>query len=174
MPKPTAGLHADRMIKKITDLWKYVDRRGGDECWNWTRGTNKTGYGSVRINGIKYVAHRVAYFLIVGGIQLAAPKNKKESGFILHSCDNRLCCNPHHLFVGSYDDNNKDAKRKGRSSAAKGQDHPAAKLSNIQAVQLRRLFESGHSCKSLQGRFSISETAVYKVVKHLTYAQAGD
>ena len=113
-------------------IYEKIDLRGPDECWPWMgRLTLKQdGYGYIGIGGKEYVAHRVAFALAnPGKIEFAAPKNKSEKGFVLHSCDNRICCNPSHLFLGSYDDNNKDASRKWRSGGGcqiKGEDHHLA------------------------------------------------
>lgn len=117
-------------MKKNTpqDVWRFIAVRGEDECWQWT-GRKTTvkdgnGYGYIAFGGKSYVAHRVVYALSVdSGIGYSAPKNKKERGFVLHHCDNRTCCNPKHLFLGNYDDNNKDAARKGRSNAKRGSEH---------------------------------------------------
>lgn len=81
-------------------FWKKVDIKGPDDCWNWTASTNGRGYGYFRFGESK-VAHRVAYILTYGSID--------DKLLILHSCDNRLCCNPVHLRQGTRGDNVHDA-----------------------------------------------------------------
>lgn len=85
-------------------FWSKVDRRGGHECWNWTAGTFAQGYGQFWWNGGPQKAHRMAFELTNGSIP--------EGTFILHSCDNRLCCNPAHLRAGTHMDNMTDMTRR--------------------------------------------------------------
>src|ERR1700748_1341276 len=81
-------------------IWAKVDKRGPDECWNWLGKLGKTGYGRTEIRGVRYQVHRVIFnFLNPGVIELRAPKNRRGSGYLLHSCDNPACCNPAHLRV---------------------------------------------------------------------------
>ena len=66
-----------------------------------------TGYGMFYpSHSAKVLAHRQAYTLTSGDI----PSNM----VVCHTCDNELCCNPHHLFVGTQQDNMLDMRRKGR------------------------------------------------------------
>ena len=83
-----------------------------NRCWEWQAGTFKTGYGMFnagrRADGtldVRY-AHRVACELRYGPI----PRDKET----LHACDNKLCCNPRHLSIGTSKENVHDAIRKGR------------------------------------------------------------
>jgi hypothetical protein len=60
----------------------------------------------VRWEGRTRGAHRVAWTLTYGPI----PKNL----CVLHHCDNKPCCNPAHLFLGTKVDNARDMIVKGR------------------------------------------------------------
>ena len=95
------------------DVWKFIDKRGPDECWIWTGG-KQSGYGAFRIRGVYYKAHRIVYSLTHERIDWTAPDSNYEQGFILHHCDNRSCCNPAHLYRGSIWENMKDKVDRGR------------------------------------------------------------
>lgn len=58
-------------------------------CWEWQRGLNFGGYGSMRIEGKRWMAHRAAYELAIGPIPAGLDLD--------HLCRNRKCCNPEHL-----------------------------------------------------------------------------
>ena len=74
-------------------------------CWNWTGSVDSKGYGSIK-DGVTSRAHRVAWKLYKGKIP--------EGIFVLHTCDNRKCVNPNHLFLGTSKDNVRDMMDKGR------------------------------------------------------------
>jgi hypothetical protein len=76
-------------------------------CWEWQRYRLWTGYGRMTVDGRMTNAHRVAYELFIGPI---------PPGLIVcHRCDNPPCCNPEHLFTGTWQDNTNDAMAKGRT-----------------------------------------------------------
>jgi len=96
-------------------FWGMVCVLRADQCWTWTGGRTRTGYGSVWTDGKHKRAHRVAWELAHGEILQRWPKN--GNGLcVLHTCDNPLCMNPNHLFLGSKGDNNRDRDQKGRGT----------------------------------------------------------
>ncbi len=90
-------------------FWEKVNVRTINECWEWNACTYHHGYGKFSLTRCHPVyAHRVAYELTYGSIPPGL--------LVCHTCDNRPCCNPSHLFVGTQKDNMQDCKRKGRMS----------------------------------------------------------
>lgn len=101
-------LQVDRTKKAPIALrfWDRVEVAGLGDCWNWTGSVGiHNGYGYVTVARQSLLAHRVAWSLHHG-------YDSEEC--VLHRCDNRLCCNPAHLFEGSYADNHDDMTLKGR------------------------------------------------------------
>lgn len=114
----------------------------GDKCWEWKASTDRKGYGQFNIRdaitGKKNLkrAHRIAYELFV-----ANPGEK----FCCHRCDNPLCCNPSHIFLGTNLDNVRDMDRKGRRkvSVKIGEKHSNAILSNEAVREIKERLKSG-------------------------------
>lgn len=93
--------------KAIARFWAKVDRSGGpDACWPWTGPRNGDGYGQTTVGGRTVGAHRVAYARANGEIP--------DGLSVLHDCDNRPCCNPAHLRVGTQAENISDMYSRGR------------------------------------------------------------
>jgi HNH endonuclease len=93
----------------IERFWKRTDRKSHDVCWPWLAGKNSRGYGVMYVESHPILAHRFSLALHRGH---AIPKNL----FVLHSCDNPCCVNPHHLRMGTQSDNMQEAFAKGRGS----------------------------------------------------------
>lgn len=95
-------------------FWEMVDCSGGpDACWKSAGSVVGGGYTRIRTGGQaggreEYV-HRVAWELFVCPI----PRGNS----VLHRCDNRLCANPAHLFLGNHQDNMRDMAAKGRGTS---------------------------------------------------------
>ncbi len=105
-------------------------------CHEFT-GSIADGYGYVSSNvpgGSSKRVHMVMWEFTHGEI----PKQKPQL-CVLHKCDNRKCCNPKHLFLGTRKQNNDDMISKGRAILShKGTRNPSAKLTEKQVKEIRR------------------------------------
>lgn len=100
--------HAKGAHRTIQYLMYRIIKNPINGCWEWTGKPMNKGYCYTSLNGEKILAHRLFYRELVGPIP--------EGLDILHKCDNRICCNPDHLFPGTDKDNSDDKIRKGREN----------------------------------------------------------
>jgi len=147
-------------------FWEKM-KTNDNGCWEWqgsTHGYKGNEYGTVRYNGKGISTHRLAYQLKKGEI----PKGM----LVCHSCDNRLCCNPDHLFLGTAKDNMKDMEQKGRTKyvAAPGELNGRAKLKVNQVIEIRKLHSTGnYTVKKLAEMYGCSIHIIYQVVSRRSW-----
>ena len=147
-------------------FWSKVNTGNPEDCWNWTGQTNGNGYGVIRVgssvDGTRRMslAHRVSYQLSRGEIS--------EGMDVCHSCDNRLCCNPKHFFIGTHADNDLDRDRKGRGTRPpyhSGETHPRAKLTLADVETIRQRIENGESQSSIARHFEVGHTTIGRIAR---------
>ena len=78
-------------------------------CWVWSASLRGKGYGQIYVHevGCARPAHQVSW-------DIHNPDQPRGRLFVLHTCDNTRCVNPEHLFLGTNEDNMRDARDKGR------------------------------------------------------------
>jgi hypothetical protein len=148
-------------------LWSRVTMEPSG-CWVWPGSTRTSGYGNIRLRDRLISTHRLSYLLSAGSI---------PAGLIIcHSCDNRLCCNPVHLFAGTYSDNLNDCISKGRFRLSsvmgkRGEKNKASKLTYAKAVDIRSL-KGTMSFKKIGKLFGVGPTCIADVMKGKRWKQS--
>ncbi len=137
------------------------------ECINWTKYIDKRyGYGVISVKGKLVKAHRAAWIAANGPIP--------EGLYVLHRCDNRACVNVEHLWLGTYADNNRDCRDKGRNKYpdTKGVLHGLSKIQEQTAVKIKML-RGLVSEKKVGDAVGLSQSQVHDIMvgkawKHVT------
>lgn len=136
---PTSSLE-DRFRKKLGQPTETG-------CIEWTATINNRGYGLIRrgqLNEGRILAHRLAYELAFGPIP--------DGLHVLHACDNRLCCNHDHLFVGTAADNVADMLSKDRQRKSRFSEHDVKRM--------RELSESGLLQREIADEYGVSRPLI--------------
>jgi hypothetical protein len=159
--KPCAAQFRKRPLAER--FWEKVDSSSGvDSCWPWTGYSysfRKCTYGTIYAEKRPQLSHRIAWELSFGSI----PKGLN----VLHSCDNGLCCNPKHLFLGTQSDNAKDMISKGRGH--KGSEHYAAKLTEANIAEIRHLSDQGWAQRKIAEKLGVCQQSISDILHRKTW-----
>lgn len=143
------------------DVWKKVDQRSADECWPWTGTKKPQGYGIFGFQGQTMYSHRLVYELVHGEIP--------AGHHVMHACNNKLCCNPHHLRTGTPAQNTKDAYRDGL--APTGEYHPKAKLTKEDVVAIKAKYALGVTQVAPSKEYGVTQSSIWAVLKDRSHTR---
>lgn len=152
------------VTKDRRPFWEKVQKGEPTECWPWTGYVKSSGHGLTQLDGLMIHASRKAWILTHGPI--------RGDFCVLHTCDNALCCNPKHMYLGSRADNMLDrwSKRDADNRAPMGRRHI------LDDTQLHRLWEmrrKGAKLRECAAEFGVHIATVCRYITTARKARLG-
>jgi hypothetical protein len=146
------------MGRRAQTLEKILDNtdKVGD-CLVWKGCKDKDGYGLTTIKGIKMPAHRAAKSFL----------EDVTGKYVLHTCTQRGCVNPDHLYVGTQKQNVQDQINAG--TFVRGSKNGRALLDEMSVEHIRQSMFSNRQLASYYNvsYFTIWDARKGKSWKHL-------
>lgn len=138
----------DDFIKKFQQNFIV---KNNDECWNWTGWIGTNGRAQFKYKNKIYSGSRSMYELHY--------KKKPGKKYVLHTCDNIVCVNPYHLWLGTQKDNVRDMYAKGREV------HPPRprKLDEQKVRQIKMLLNAGLTLTAIANQFGCTFKNISKI-----------
>lgn len=147
-------------------------------CWIYTGPTNWHGYGKTTFKGKTERVHRISYLIFKGPL--------KKGKIVCHSCDNKLCINPEHLWLGTYKENMQDALKKGRMKKPflgkkhtqetltlmqknrrkpdkRGEKHHRNKLKNEDVFEIRKMLQDGFTQSEIADKYKVDSSTISNI-----------
>jgi hypothetical protein len=147
---------------KYTSFLSHVDAKGFDpmQCWPWIGAGKGNGYGNVNVKGKTIAASRRSYELFCGEVP--------DGMDVCHTCDNRWCVNPDHLYAGTRKDNMVDCVIRGRTAG------PSRKhLKECEVQEVRRRLLAGHAPRKISVQMGIGYEVITAIKAGKSYVGIG-
>jgi hypothetical protein len=132
---------------------RFVIRKS-EGCWDWSGCCASPGYGQFKYGMKKERCHRASWMIHYGEI----PKGM----FVCHTCDNKKCANPKHLFLGTCEENNRDMMKKNRSPilGKSGEANPRCKLTQSQVIEIKEMLKNKMPQFTIANFFNVSQALI--------------
>lgn len=141
---------------RVTEFWNTVASGPPAECWPW-QGYVEDGYGKYSFAGRMRGAHELALTFWTG-------ERRHPSLDTCHSCNNPICCNPHHLRFDTRKSNVEDMDLAGRRVQG------PTKLTAEQVATIRLRIANGARQQELAVEFGVSNSMISMIKTGKRYA----
>jgi len=155
---------APKRAQFFTRFMAHVSPEPNTGCWIWAGSIHtRTGYGQISSGGASATvgktlkAHRASYEIFKGPIPTGLS--------ICHTCDNRWCVNPDHLFAATNAENLADMRRKSRH--VKGERTTWAKLKADDVCKILRLHDQ--TTTAVAAQFGVSPALISRIRRGLVW-----
>jgi len=141
---------------------KHVIRKEG--CWGWN-GKDSKGYPRMTCRKAlgANLGHRASWIIHKGPIP--------DDLCVLHKCDNKICSNPDHLFLGTNMDNVNDMLSKKRNPI--GTKVGTSKLTHENVVEIKKSLFNGVKASELARKFKVSANLIGHIKNNKTWKHVG-
>lgn len=150
------------IVNKIYNKITIINFGEFKDCWEYGKWSKKSNYPTIKISNTELRITRVLY-------QIFHPEENIDDKVICHTCDNRFCVNPNHLFSGTIQDNMNDKISKNRQT--KGSDISSSKLSENSIIEILEGIINGkfNSYDDIQNNFDISISSVSSILNGMRW-----
>lgn len=147
---------------KIKEFNESINRCDTTGCWIWTGNTSASGRAVITLGQRMHHAARFAY--------VALGNKPIGSMYACHSCDNILCVNPEHIWLGTAAENSQDMVRKGRQRDQRGVKHNLTTLNDDTVRAIRKELKEGKSIALVSRMFGVSRNCVFAIKHYRTWS----
>ena len=161
------GFTKERIIRTLKNrFYSRVNIPSENDCMEWCGVSVNNGYGQISVGKRMINAHRVSYIIHFGDI--------KNNLHVLHTCDNRRCVLPEHLYLGTNKDNINDKVKRNRVYRPKpesfsGKNNPNVKLNRESVAEIKTLLRKGEKKITIAKRFNITPENILFIQKGITW-----
>jgi hypothetical protein len=146
----------EKLMKRI---WAAINKT--DTCWLSNKQLDVEGYSRIQHNFKVYKLHRLMLFW---SDQSKTSELLNEKLHACHTCRNKNCVNPAHLYWGTAKENVADSIRDGTRRDAKGENSGTAKLTAIQVLEIRERCKNGEKQNQLAIEFGVHKATVNDII----------